>query len=423
MRNRMLNDSSCFWAVNGLMQSRHLLFVLLLGLLAPTAAAQPGEGAPLDVQPRIYPLALYGSQSGIGFGAGLSVRNLGWPGSHILLTAKPAAHQGRYTLSGATHDPYTSRGYGLIDLRYEANGNQWFHGLGPASASDARVGLDLTTVAARLRLGGYVVGRTLLLQPLIGVLHHETHAVRNEDAEAQSRLDAASRRALDAARGELPNTTDRQTGLVYGLSVSVDTRDRHTLPSRGVHVQGIARRYTELRSADLRFDRFELDLAGYLPLSGYHRLALHARTAITEPRGDAPLPFYLLPRLDAQTMPGYARDRFYGPDLLHLRLAYHFPILQFRDALLAEGMITADAGAVYADLFDQFEFDLSFDDAIPTGQEQYPLRTGASIGLRIAPLFKDTVLFEGSLGLSPEGTSVIRLGFATDVRALRLLPL
>lgn len=405
------------------MRIRPLFFALLLGLMASTAAAQSGETATPDVQPRIYPLALWGSQSGFGFGAGLSVRNLGWPGSHVLLTAKPAVHQGRYTLSGATHDPYTAPAYGLIDLRYETNGNQWYHGIGPGSRSDTRVGLDLTTMAARLRLGGYVVGRTLLLQPLIGVLHHETHAVRNEDADARSRLDAASRRALDAASGELPNAAGEQTGLTYGLSVSVDTRDRQTLPLRGVHVQGVARRYTELRSADLQFDRYELSVAGYLPVSGYHRFALHARSALTDPRGDAPLPFYLLPQLDTQTMPGYARDRFYGPDLLHLRLAYHFPILQFRDALLAEGMVTADAGAVYSDVFDQFEFNLSFDDVISSDQKRYPLRTGASIGVRIAPLFKDTILFEGALGISPEGTSVIRLGFATDVRALRLLPL
>ncbi len=405
-------------------------FVLLLiapVLIAPIADAQP-TNAPtsdptLDIQPRIYPLALWGTQSGFGLGAGLSVHHLGWTGSHALLTAKPAVHQGRYTLSFATHDPYTSAGYGLIDLRYDTNGNQWYHGIGPASQEQNRVGLDRTTMAARLRLGGYVAGRALLIQPLIGVLHHQTHTVRDEDDGAQDRLDPPSRRALNAAAGELPGTEDRQTGLVYGLTVAVDTRDRHTLPRRGIHVQARARRYEELRTPDLRFDRYGIDAAAYLPLSGYHRLSIQARTTITDPRGTAPLPFYLLPRLDAQTMPGFARDRLYGPDRIHLRLAYHFPILQFRDAFLAEGTVTVDAGNVYSDLADEFTFDLSFDDVTESNQTNYPLRPGASMGLQIAPLFKDTVLFEGSLGISPEGTTLIRLGFATDLRALRLPPL
>lgn len=405
------------------MRSCLLTCALLLVLTAPSAEAQPDDPAPVDVQPRIYPFALWGPQGGFGFGAGLSVRNLGWSGSHALLTAKPAVHRGRYTLSLATNDPYTSPRYGLLDLRYERNGNQWYHGLGPGASKNHRVGLDLTTLAARLRLGAYPIGRALLIQPHVGVLHHQTHTVRNEDSGAIDALDPRSRTALQSASGALPRTEDRQTGLVVGLSVALDARDRRVVPRRGVHFQGTVRRYHELRSANLRFDRYNLDVSGYVPIADYHRLALRARAALTDPHGNTPLPFYLLPTLDAKTLPGYSRDRFFGPDLVQFRLAYHFPFAHVQDLFITEGWISLDAGSVYNDIFDEFELNMSFDDDIPSTQARYPLRSGASIGLRIAPLFKDDLFFDAALGFSPEGVSLISLGFTSDLRTLRLPPL
>lgn len=376
-------------------------------------------GESLDLGLRVYPLAFWGPQSGVGLGAGLSLKHLGWDGSQLLATALPAAHRGVYTLGFATADPYTTPLYGLLDLRVEANGRQWYYGIGPATSADHQIAVDLQSAHARLRLGGYIVPQTVLLQPHVGIAYHFTRSFRNVDDGAVDALDPASRAALLSGAGRLSGTGDRQTGFTYGFDAVIDTRDLHDRPHRGVMLQARFERYTELRDADLQFNQYEANVSGYLPLAPHHTIALRAQGAVTDAEGTVPIPFYLVPRLDGRAVPGLRRERFFGNDLVLLGASYQFPLHRWLDLFKVEGRVGLDVASVYNDVFDEFEASISFDETLSAPRAQYPLRPAASLGLRLMPLFRDEVYVDVAVGISAEGVTAVRFRFTPSFRALR----
>lgn len=412
-----------------------LLILMALVLTTSPVAAQSDAPTSVDVQPRIYPFALWGPQSGLGFGAGLSVRNLGWDGSHMLLTAKPAAHWGRYTLGFATHNPHTAPHYGLLDLRYEKNGRYWFHGVGPASSSENRISANVEAASVRLRLGYRPGNGPLVIQPTLGLSRHTFHGIKEglEQGSPFWRLDYRSRSSISLARsvpGE-PNRSNHRTGIVGGLQVAFDIRDRAHLPTRGVLLELTGKRYVGLDDLDLRFNRYKADAYTFLPLAPHHVLTARASLTVTRSRSvlgrqTSTLPFYLLPRLGAREVPGFDRHRYFDNDRLIFSLGYRFPLFRFRDLVIVSGELAGHAANVYEDVFEQAAYTL--DDRESSLQarssyrppdEKYPLQEAGSVGLYVAPLFRDDLFFEAAVGLSADGVSVVQFKMVQSFRALR----
>jgi hypothetical protein len=402
---------------------------LLLGLLvigAGSASAQPVAEPEPAFNVRVYPLDVWNPRAGWGIGVGAVAHHLGRPGSQVLVTAAPAVHESVGTLSIASAHPSVVDTYVVLDARVATTDRQWFYGLGPRSREANLVAVDLTSWWARLRVGHRLGASPVTVQPHLSLLTHDVNGSRNVSPRALSRLDGASIDAIpgafspvvDPLPGSAPALPALQRGVRAGLDLIVDTRDRRYGATRGLLVQATGSFYNEMRDADLRFARLDLRAHGFVPLGGRHRLALGARTAVTHNGGDAPVPFFLLPNLDGRTVPGWARDRFVGADLVSLRALYRFPLVQFRDLLTVEGHLGVHAASVYDDLGEQFAFDLSFDERIGASST-VPLRPAASTGLRLGPLFRDETYVDVALGLSPEGVTGVRFTFVQSLRSLR----
>lgn len=398
------------------------LVLLLASVGLPTAHGQPAPSSEPQWNVRVYPLDLWGPRVGWGFGAGVVAHDVMRPGSQMLVTAAPAAHETVGTLSLASADPHEADTYVVLDARAATTTRQWFYGLGPGSRKDAKVALDMNAWWTRLRVGQRLGASPATVQPHLTLMQHDVNGLSEETPDALSRLSAASRRAIPGQAPTAPSPSAlrpadaRQVGIRAGVDVIVDTRERAYGARRGVLLQGTASTYEAL-DQDLRFHRLDLRAFGFLPLGGRHRLALGLRTALTDRRSNRRLPFYLLPKLDGHTAPGWARDRFYGSDLASVRLVYRFPIAQFRDLVTLEGHVGAHAATVYDDLGDDWSLDLSFEERIGAGDA--PFRPSASAGLRIGPLFRDETYVDVAVGVSPEDVTGVRFTFVQSLRGLR----
>lgn len=379
--------------------------------------AQPSPDAEPSVNLRVYPLDVWNPRAGWGLGAGLVVHDLVRPGSQVLLTVAPAVHEQVATLSLASARPSVADAYVVLDARAETTERQWFYGLGPRSADDTKVALDMNRWWIRLRPGRRLGSTPVHVQPHLTLMQHDVNGVKNEDERAFSHLSPASARSIPGT-SPTPELGPRQLGVRAGLDVIVDTRDRTAGTTRGLLAQATAATYEEVLEQDLRYDRLNLRAHGVLPLGGRHRLALGLRTAVTNDRGRAPVPFYLLPQLDGQTAPGWRRHRFFGSDLVASHLLYGFPLGRFRDVLRVDGHVGIHAASVYDNLGRQFALDVSFDETL-SGGSTVPLRPSASAGIRLGPLFRDETYLSLALGLSPEGVTGVRFTIVPSLRTLR----
>ena len=402
------------------------LVLLLIAASAVPASGQPSDDPAPAFNLRVYPLDVWNPRAGWGIGVGGVAHHLVRPGSQVLLTAAPAVHESVGTLSIASASPSTAETYVVLDARAATTDRQWFYGLGPRSREATQVAVDLTSWRVRLRVGQRLGTSPVTVQPHVALVEHDVNGARNESPRALSSLDGASIASIpgvfspvvDPLPGAAPALPSRQRGLRAGLDLIVDTRDRRHGTTRGVLLQASGSVYDEVRAADLRFVRLDLRAHGFVPLGGRHRLAVGLRTAITDNVDDEPVPFYLLPTLDGRTVPGWARGRFVGSDLLRLRALYRFPLFRFRDLLTVEGHVGAHAASVYNDLGDEFAFDVSFNEVLDPGST-VPLRPAASTGLRLGPLFRDETYVDVALGVSPEGVTGVRFTFVQSLRSLR----
>ena len=139
---------------------------------------------------------------------------------------------------------------------------------------------------------------------------------------------------------------DTPTFVPKELSITVDTRDFPSHPTRGVLLRGATARYDDRDSGVFTFQRYETEAAGFLPIGGGRVvLALRGWAVSTETGANQLVPFYLQPSLGgANTIRGYADYRFHDRNLLVVNAEARVALLTHLDFALF-----ADAGNVAAD--------------------------------------------------------------------------
>jgi hypothetical protein len=326
------------------------------------------------------------------------VHDLGRPGSRILASGAVAQHASVVALSvTSTTERRAADRYVVVDARWADTDRQRFYGRGPAASSDARLNLDLRSWWARLRVGVRLLGG-LRVQPRVSVVGGEVRPGSPADLPAGTASGAEARL------------------LQPGVDVILDTRNRTAAATRGVRIQAGAFRAFGLDDSALRYDRLSLAAQGFLPLGGRHRLAGRLRVDATARRGDARVPFFLLPRLDGRTVPGFARGRFFGSERVVASALYRFPIARPWNLFHLDGHLGVHAASVYDD-FGQFTPAVSFDERLDAGRTTYPLRPAVSAGLRLGPVFRDETYVGLAAGWSPDGLTLVhfRLGSPLDL--------
>ncbi len=399
---------------------------------------EPAED-PAWLNLRPYPLAVWGPRVGFGGGVGLVLNDMVQRGDETLATIAPAQFEQVYTLSYTTAagPALTSAdGWMMVGGRHAYTTRDWFYGFGPASATDARVAFSLRTFQGSIRAGRYLfpdelLGGTLLFQAHARVEHYRLYdadlpdfstppdegSVSNPTPVGRTLRYAESIAdlATDAVRSGASITT---TGTVLGGDLAYDWRDRDHLTTRGVLLQARAERWLATSGATFAYWRTDVDAYGWLPIAGRHRIALRVRLSqVHETTGATQfqnalvdtnnLPHFVLPRLDGRDLPGLARSRYHGHDVLAVSAAYEFPIrtvLGFR----VEGHIGAYAGSAYDDIGEQFEFAVDGSETLDGSRETYPLRPTMAAGLRVGPQFRDDTYVDVAVGRGPDGFSAVR---------------
>lgn len=382
--------------------------------------AQSGfPGAPDEqaLNVRVYPLNTWSPRVGAGLGAGLVAHHLGHPRAQALLTLAPSRHEQVATGAWASANPQRARQYVLVSARGLHTNRDWFYGLGPGSASNARQSIERSSLQVRVRAGQHLLDQRLLVQPHLALASHQIDRVPSPNA---SGLDTRSRRHLrQLASDRIGPLESGHTALRPGLDVQYDTRPRSTRPTRGLLLEGSWFRYVDVTSSFVRYDWLNLGATGYVSLGGTHHLVGRLSLAHTAARGRASVPYYLRPTLDGSLVPGWARLRFVDSDRLIGSVLYRFPIVQPRNVLRIDGHLGVHAASVYDDVFSDAALDLAFEESLDPGRTSVPLRPAASVGLHLGLSFRETPSLDLALGLSPEGISAVRFTLNQDLQALR----
>lgn len=397
------------------------LLIALLGIgLPPPAAGQaafPGAPEEPSVNLRVYPLDAWSPRVGAGLGLGLVAHHLGRRNAQALVTAGPARHEQVAAVAWASANPARAEQYVLVNARGLHTNRDWFYGLGPRSVEDARQSIERSALTVRLRAGQHFWARRLLVQPTIGLA---THRVDRVPAPTASGLDARSQRHLQQlASRQVGLLRPEETGLRVGLDLQYDTRPDTTPATRGIRLNAGWRRYINLGSSFVQYNRFDFGALGLLPLGGAHRLAGRLSLTHTSSRGRAPVPYYLRPTLGGTEVPGWARHRFVDSDRLMGSLLYRFPVAQPLGVMRMGGHLGLHAASVYEDVFSDFAFDLTFNDSMAPARASVPLRPAASVGLHLGLAFRQTPSLDLALGVSPEGVTGVRFQLVQNIQALR----
>lgn len=381
---------------------RTVLLVAALWFVAGSAWGQVGfPGAPEEpgVNVRLYPTDVWGPRSGIGVGVGLVGHQLLKPDDLWLLTAAPARFEQVGTLSFTSANPRRARRLFQVRIRGLHSDRGW---IGPWA-------LERSALHARLQAGQVFFGRRLLVQPHLTLVHNTVTGVQERSGIS---------RPSQPAVGPVPSPREKShTGVRAGVDLRLDLRDRPLITTRGLMLQGTFDRYVPVDGARLRFDQFDLDAYGYVPLGGFHRLAIRGALTLTSQRDEARVPIYMLPTLGASTIPGWARAQFVGPDRLVGSLLYRFPLYRLEQVALLEGHLGVHLGSVYQDVGDQFRPAVRFDEVEEPGAP--PLRPAASIGVRAAMPFRHRSTIDLAVGVSPDGVSAAQITVVRRLQALR----
>lgn len=397
-----------------------LLLGGILGMVPMSAPAQVGFPGSYDepgVNFRVYPLDTWSLRTGIGVGVGLVGHHLGRRHAQGLLTVAPARHEQVATAAWASANPRRAHQYVLVSARGLHTNRDWFYGLGPGSAANARQSIERSGVHVRIRAGQHLLDQHLVVQPHLVLASHQIDRVPSPNA---SGLDARSRRHLrQLASDRVGPLNSGHTALRAGLDVQYDTRPRSDQPTRGLLLEGGWFRYVDVTSSFVRYDGLNLDATGYVPLGGTHHLVGRLSLAHTAARGRAAVPYYLRPTLDGSLVPGWARLRFVDSDRLIGSVLYRFPIVQPLSVLRIDGHLGVHAASVYDDIFSDAALDLTFEESLDPERTSVPLRPAASVGLHLGLSFRETPSLDLALGLSPEGVSAVRFTLNQDLQALR----
>lgn len=387
-----------------------------------TARAQNASSRPtpwVNLHPDL--LSVWGPTTGWGFGLGVSVRHLLTPGSRLFATVRPAQDEGRYSLAFATGDLQTASRYLLVRTQLRRTANQWYYGVGPQTRADQRLAVALTAAAVGVQVGQRLWGERLLVQPRVAVHYDAPTRFRDVTPGAFAVLDARSQRALQASVGGRPDGPPRRLpGLRYGLDVAFDLRDRAFRPTRGFYLHAGGTRYRGLRTPAPRYTRLTGELAAFVPVFTDRVVAaVRSQLTVTAPAGDTPLPFYLLTRLGARDLPGFARQRFFGRDAFLMGAELRVELFRAWEVLTVDGILGAQAGSVYNAIEEQFALRVSRTERITASANgRVPLRPVATVGLRVAPDFRDESYLSVAAGLSAEGISAVRFTFTRPLRTL-----
>lgn len=402
---------------------RTTLCLLLFGLLLCLGSSAAGQGrfpgAPNEpsVNLRVYPLDTWSPRVGFGLGVGFVVHHLGRSNAQGVVTFAPAQHEQVTTLSWASANPRSARQYVLLSARGLHTNRDWFYGLGPYSDQDDRQSLSRSAVQVRVRGGQTFFHQRLVIQPHLGFSLHRTDRVPQPlDPTLGPRSRAHLRQLASEKVGPL---SPQHSGLEVGISLIYDRRTRKSGGTRGYLLQGRWTRYFDLTSSFVQFDQFGVGIHGHLPLTKRHRIASRLQLKVTASQGRTVVPYYLLPTLGPTHVPGWGRNRFVAQDRLLGSILYQFPIMRLRDLLTLRGHFGVHAANVYQDLLSEITLDMSFQESLPTTEENVPLRPSASVGLHLGLPFRQSPSFDFALGLSPEGLTAAQFTFSQNLRAIR----
>lgn len=399
-----------------------LVALLLVGLLLGpgVASAQvdfPGAPGEPGVNLRVYPLDLWSPRVGVGLGAGVVLHHLGRSNAQGLLTFAPARHEQVATAAWASANPRRARQYVMIDGRGFHTNRDWFYGVGPRSSPDARQSIERSALQAQIRTGQAFLDHRFVVQSHIGLSAHRIDRItRPSDPDLTSRSQTHLRQLSNDDLGVVGR---EQTGVRVGVAARFDSRPREARPTRGVRALAQWSRYLDVSSSLVRFDEIDLAVHGHLPLGGSHRLSSRLRLTLIEPRGRAPVPYYLRPTLGGSLAPGWARHRFVDSDRFIGSALYRFPLARVAKVVTLEGHLGVHAASVYGQFPSDAAFDLTFDERLDPTLTSVPLRPSTSVGVHMALSFRQAPSLDLALGVSPEGVSGVRFTFRQDILTLR----
>ena len=230
-----------------------------------------------------------------------------------------------------------------------------YYGLGPTSleadASDYRV--QATTAV------GYATWRP---RPALAISANAGVVSRPELSASAGTFDQEYADTLQRHAGVPAAALPRQPRFVHAeLSVTADTRDQPSYPSRGSVLRAAWSTYHDRPDTSLAFDRYEAEAAYFKPLLGRGVLATRAWGVFSNTGDGHAVPFYFMPGLGGHnTLRGYADYRFRDRHMVVVNLETRWALFTHLDLA---GFF--DAGNVASRLHD-----LNFD------------RTSAGVGVR-----------------------------------------
>lgn len=366
--------------------------------------------------------ALYSPPRGFGVGGKLRARHLGWTGSQWLLGTVLAQRYQRIRVDMYTQDPMRSRVYGGAHLYARTTTERPFFGVGPRTPDTVAVRLDHATVEAEGRLGGYVFDHSgLLVQPYVR-FRYDRLSELTTDSRGLDGLDLASQASVVDVLAE------NRYGVVTGIGVLTDLRDRARYASRGWLAQASASHFTALDGSGLGFTRLSGTVYGLFPVAElaprlkHHVAQLSVHVSTTRGGGDV-LPFYYLPTLDQRTFPGFSPFRLTGRDLVVAGLAYRMPVPSLLDlltnAFATDLIVGVQAGNAYNRLEDDFDLRLDFGTTPPDVGERAPLRPSFALGGVLLDAQRTRPLLTAVLGVTPEGFVLAEVALVYDLRGFR----
>ena len=132
----------------------------------------------------------------------------------------------------------------------------------------------------------------------------------------------------------IPSTPDDRTFMPSQLSVTVDTRDFPSHPTRGALLRAAAAHYDDRDGGAFTFNRYDGEAAGFVPLAGGRMvIALRGWLVSTDAADGRSVPFYLQPALGGgNTLRSYADYRFHDRHLLLATTELRVPLMTHVDA-------------------------------------------------------------------------------------------
>lgn len=295
----------------------------------------------------LYPVASYGSNSGLVGGLGYRNFDLLRDGDRFDLRGSYSTHQyQRFRIRYESALPPNDHPAYIITLQYRKRPWEHFYGLGNDSRPEDRVAYTLEQTgldaSVRLPLGSGVAARARGAITADNIFDGQAdHLVTNLDIIRES---------LD-----LDRDATRSTRYVsIGAGLEHDWRDTLGRPTHGgIERIGVTYNRGVGRSDDLEFFITEVEIQHFLNV--FRKRTIAARLLIREvdrPDQAPSLPFYLRSGLGGEDdLRGFSRSRFVDNDLALLTVEWRYPVWR-----VVDGFIFVDEARVFSSLRDDFSF-------------------------------------------------------------------